>query len=64
MTVMYKPVNNSAGHFLIVEHPIPLAKVNICRNDNAFGFVAFRNDLEKELYPFFFKRDVPPLITD
>ena len=46
VTVVHKPINDSSSHLLIVEHPIPFAKLEVCGNNDALGLIAFRDYLE------------------
>jgi len=64
MAVVYKPVYDGTGHFLIVENTVPMAEFQVSSNDNTTFFIAFRNNLKQQLSTTFFKRDIAPFVTD
>ena len=64
MAVMNEPVNDSAGHFLIIENAVPMAEFQVGCDDNAAFFVAFRDNLKQQLGSALFKGHIAPFITD
>lgn len=45
--MMNQPVNDGAGHLLVIENTVPMAEFKIGSNDDTAFFIAFRDDLKQ-----------------